>query len=81
MVVYNAAYDRRILDQTCARYGLPSLQRVGWYCAILEYTRFTDVWNVAKDDYRWHKLQDGDRAALGDCRATLATIAWMAEAA
>ncbi|MDP9310326.1 MAG: hypothetical protein M3R24_05455 [Chloroflexota bacterium] len=47
---------------------------------MLEYARFTGVWNTAKNDYRWHKLQDGDHTALGDCRATLATIEWMAEA-
>ncbi|MDP9310939.1 MAG: 3'-5' exonuclease [Chloroflexota bacterium] len=80
VVVYNAAYDRRILEQTCSRAGVPSLRPAGWHCTMLEYARFTGVWNVSKNDYRWHKLQDGDHTALGDCRATLATIAWMAEA-
>lgn len=80
VVVYNAAYDRRILEQTCASYNLPSLRPAGWHCAMLQYAKFTGVWNIAKRDYRWHKLQGGDHTALGDCRATLATIAWMAEA-
>lgn len=80
VIVYNAAYDRRILDQTCARYGLPPVRPAAWHCAMLEYAKFTGVWNAAKQDYTWHKLQGGDHSALGDCRATLATIAWMAEA-
>ncbi len=80
VVVYNAAYDRRILEQSCLLAGVPSLRPAGWHCAMLEYARFTGVWNAAKNDYRWHKLQNGDHTALGDCRATLATIEWMAEA-
>jgi len=79
VVVYNAAYDQRILDQTCARYHLPVLRPSGWHCAMLAYAKFTGVWNAAKQDYRWHKLDGGDHTALGDCRATLMTIAWMAE--
>ncbi len=79
MVVYNAAYDRRILDQTCAGYHLPSLRPSAWHCAMLQYAKFTGVWNASKHDYTWHKLQSGDHTALGDCRATLETIRWMAE--
>ncbi len=79
VVVYNAAYDRRLLDQTCARAGRPSLRPAAWHCAMLEYARFTGVWNAARNDYRWHKLPGGDHTALGDCRATLQTIRWMAE--
>ncbi len=80
VVVYNAAYDRRMLEHSCVRAAVPSLRPADWHCAMLEYARFTGVWNVAKNDYRWHKLQDGDHTALGDCRATLAAIEWMAEA-
>ncbi len=79
VVVYNAAFDRRILDQTCARYGLPALRPAAWHCAMLAYAKFTGIWNAAKQDYTWHKLQGGDHSAVGDCRATLATIEWMAE--
>jgi DNA polymerase-3 subunit epsilon len=79
VVVYNAAFDRRMLDQSCARSGLPSFRPSGWHCAMLAYARFTGVWNRAKDDYTWHKLQGGDHTALGDCRATLTTLEWMAE--
>ncbi|MDP9314349.1 MAG: 3'-5' exonuclease [Chloroflexota bacterium] len=79
VVVYNAAFDRRVLDQTCTRYGLPALRPAALHCAMLEYAKFTGVWNATKQDYTWHKLQGADHSALGDCRATLATIEWMAE--
>ncbi len=78
VVVYNAAFDRRILDQTCARYGVPALGPSAWHCPMLAYAKFTGVWNAAKPDYTWHKLQGDDHSALGDCRATLAAIAWIA---
>ncbi len=51
VVVYNAAFDSRILDQTCARYGLLALRPAASHCAMLEYAKFTGVWNVAKQDY------------------------------
>lgn len=79
VIVYNAAYDRRILEQTGVGYNLPSLRPAAWHCAMLQYAKFTGVWNRDKGDYKWHKLQSGDHTALGDCRATLETIRWMAE--
>ncbi|MDP9312410.1 MAG: hypothetical protein M3R24_16260 [Chloroflexota bacterium] len=48
VVVYNAAFDRRILDQTSARYGVPTLRPAAWHCAMFEYAKFTGVWNAAK---------------------------------
>ncbi len=79
VVVYNASYDRRIIEQTCVRAGMPIPRPAAWHCAMFEYARFMGVWNAAKNDYRWHKLQGGDHTALGDCQATLATIVRMAE--
>ncbi len=63
VIVYNAAYDRRILEQTCARYNLPSLRPAAWHCAMLQYARFSGIWNTEKGDYMWHKLQGGDHSA------------------
>ena len=79
VVVYNAAYDRRILQQTCALVNLPALRPAAWHCAMHEYARFSGAWNEAKHDYRWHPLAGGDHTALGDCRATWTLIRAMAE--
>lgn len=79
VVVYNAAYDRRLLEQTSGRYGLTAPRPAGWHCAMLEYARFSGMWNRFRDGYTWHKLEGGDHSALGDCRATRATLEWMAE--
>lgn len=43
VAVYNAAFDRRILHQTCARYGLPALCPAAWHCPMLEYEAFTGL--------------------------------------
>lgn len=79
VVVYNAAFDRRVLQQSGARWRLPALRPVAWHCAMQEYARFSGAWNAEKGAYRWHKLEGGDHTALGDCWATWALIRAMAE--
>lgn len=79
VVVNNAAYDRRLLQQTCTLANLPALRSAVWHCAMHEYATFTGVWNVAKRNYRWHKLHGGDHPALGDRRGTWAIVRGMAE--
>ncbi len=81
LIVYNAAYDRRILDQTCARYRLPSLRPGAWHCAMVRYAAYVGQWNRLRSTYCWHKLGGGDHSALGDCRATRELMTRMAEVA
>ena len=40
VVAYNVAFDRRVLRQSAARYGLPELE-AHWVCLIEAYTSFT----------------------------------------
>ena len=87
VVIYNAAFDRRILDQACARYGLPRL-RADWHCAMLRYAQFHGEWNYQYESFRWHKLAvacrsegiavSGAHAALTDCFLTLRLLETMA---
>ncbi len=79
VVVYNAAYDRRILQQTCRR-ALRLLTAWGWACAMEQYAAFVGDWSDYHGNYRWQPLPGGDHTAIGDCRATLEIIKEMAAA-
>lgn len=78
LVIYNAAYDRGIIRQCCARAGLPipPLQKV--HCAMEWYSQFIGEWSEWYSSYRWQRLPDGDHSAMGDALATLAVIRGMA---
>ncbi len=79
VVVYNAAYDRRLLNQSASRLPLPEpLLPVRWECAMLKYAEWVGEWNDYHGSFRWQKLKGGDHSALGDCIATLETIRKMA---
>ena len=79
VIIYNAAFDLRLLLQTLRRYRLPSLfdheEKVG--CAMLLYSAWVgEEWPYG--GYKWQKLTGGDHTALGDCRATFEIIKKMA---
>ncbi len=86
VVVYNAAFDRRIVNQCCADYGMPIIA-TDWSCAMMAYAAFHGERNAARSGHRWHKLdlavsrfggQVGGHRALGDavaCRTVVAGIA------
>ena len=86
IIVWNAEYDSRLLDQTCRRYNLPLPACAGWDCAMLKQAQYAGDWSSYFGSYRWQKLEwacEGtgvmpDHTAAGDCRATLAVIRAMA---
>lgn len=80
IVIYNAAFDLRLLQQTMRKYRLPpfELDEEQIECAMLYYAAWQgEIW--ADGSYKWQKLQGGDHSAAGDCRATLELIKRMAE--
>jgi DNA polymerase-3 subunit epsilon len=80
VVIYNAAYDKRILRQSCQAHGLDSLGLfpVAYECAMEWYAQWYGEWNSYWQSYRWQPLAGGDHSALGDCRACLAALQRMA---
>lgn len=79
VVIFNAAFDVRLIRQTLARHSLPSwnLEEDQVECAMLQYSAWQgERW--PDGGYKWQKLRGGDHTALGDCRATLAVIRKMA---
>jgi DNA polymerase III subunit epsilon len=83
VVIYNADFDTRILNEVCRLHGLkpPSLPfvppaRVS--CAMRAYAMWVGEWSDRRGSYRWQKLDGGNHRALGDCLATLQLIQKMA---
>ena len=78
IVVYNAAFDRRMIAVCCAAAGFPE-EEWEWHCAMLHYARFAGVRSDHhRNKFRLHKLGDalaafdlpaGSHRALSDAMA------------
>ena len=79
IVIYNAAYDLRLLQQTQTLYNLPpfGIDRSRFACAMQWYAQFVGEWSARRHRYRWPAL-DGNHRARGDCLACLDIIKKMA---
>jgi DNA polymerase-3 subunit epsilon len=78
VVIYNAVFDKTILQQDCLRHKLKGIPFRA-ECAMLVYSQFVGEWSNYHEDYRWQKLWGGDHTALGDCKATLKVIQEMGD--
>lgn len=80
IVIYNAEYDVRILEQSAWLSGCGvSVDYVAApECAMNQYARWYGDRNDYRGDFRWQKPRGGDHSALGDCRATLHLLKRMA---
>lgn len=67
VVIYNADFDTRIMDQCNMRHRLP-LFKGNWQCAMQQYATFAGQ-RSRRGGYRWHKL--GDAAAAFGHRGTI----------
>lgn len=87
LVVYNAAFDRRILTQSCARHGLEGPRSI-WTCAMAAYAAYREI-TTGRGGFRRHKLEHaaasfgartGGHRAAGDALACRAVVVGMASA-
>ncbi|HMA33489.1 MAG TPA: 3'-5' exonuclease [Chloroflexia bacterium] len=78
VVIYNASFDWPFIEAACARLGAPPPAVADTLCAMLAYAAWVNEVR-SSGGYRWQRLPAGDHTALGDCRATLRVIGWMAE--
>lgn len=87
IVVYNAAFDRRMMTACCTAAGFEIEERE-WHCAMLHYARYAGVRSSHKSNrFRLHKLGDalagfglpaGSHRALSDalaCRSLVQALA------
>ena len=86
VVVYNAAFDRRLIVQSCDRHGLPA-PNVSWECAMRAYAAFFGAAVPGRGGFRLQKLEvaaaafgatTGGHRAAGDALACRAIVAGMA---
>jgi DNA polymerase-3 subunit epsilon len=81
IVIYNAEYDRRLLRQTRALYGLPAfgIDPDRFECAMVYYAGYVGEWS---EYHGWFRRQPlcGNHRALEDCRAVLGDVKRMAAA-
>jgi DNA polymerase III epsilon subunit-like protein len=89
ILAYNADFDHRLLEQTCAKYGLPPFEGAEWGCVM---ERYADFWGE-RSQAGHHKPQslaiacdqqginvEGHHEAVKDCQLTLELIKAMAVA-
>jgi DNA polymerase III subunit epsilon len=60
VVIYNADFDVRVMNQVNRRHGLPEF-RAEWHCAMKQYAAFAGEWHPKYDTFRWHKLTEALR--------------------
>ena len=77
VVIFNAAYDTRLITQTARLYRIP-VPPYSSSCAMLNYAQYLGDWNEYRQSYKWPKLKGGDHSAVGDCKATLEVVRRMA---
>ena len=73
VVIYNAAYDTKLIKQTANLYKL-TVPPYHYSCAMLQYAVYKGEWNDYRNNYAWQKLKGGDHSAVGDCLATLTAL-------
>ena len=82
VIVYNAAYDRRVWDEAVSRLGARASlagRLPPWECAMQRYAAWVgERQRNHPGGYRYRKLPGGDHSASGDCLATLKLIEKMA---
>ncbi|WP_426811698.1 3'-5' exonuclease (plasmid) [Pseudomonas sp. WOUb67] len=86
VVMYNAAFDKRLLSQTHALHGLtaPALTTS---CAMLLYSEWDGQYDRARDSWMWRKLieaadecgvwEEGAHRAHADARMTLGVLRYL----
>jgi len=84
VVMYNAAFDCRMIHQSAKRHNL-SAPNMSAHCAMNNYARFHGEWDQKRDQWKWQSLAKAARQmgvtvegnahrALTDCQTTLGLI-------
>ena len=80
VVIYNAQFDTRIMQQICRREGFPCPRAIlSAECAMLQYSAWFGEWNERYGSYKWQPLPGGDHSALGDCKSLAKVLERMAK--
>ena len=56
VVIYNAEFDLRMMQQSHARYRLPWKERLNTFDLLKLYAEFRGEWDPKRRSYRYHSL-------------------------
>jgi DNA polymerase-3 subunit epsilon len=56
IVIYNAEFDKRMLQQSHARYRLPWKDRLNTFDLLITYAEFHGEWDSKRNSYRYQSL-------------------------
>lgn len=89
VVIYNAEYDLRLMQQSHARYKLPWRENLNTICAMKLYAEYRGDWDPRRRAYRYIRLEDAGKQcsidlpnahrATADALLTQALFHYMAE--
>lgn len=65
VIVYNASYDRGVVDQVNRAAGVP-FRAPEWGCAMLAFADFRAITNPRGTSMKWHKLEEAVRYFGGE---------------
>lgn len=85
IIIYNAAYDTRLIEQTARLYGIkPPMSMYGARCLMLTFSEYIAVPSFRSDGYQYQSLaaacihfeieQTGAHRALADCLTSLEVL-------
>ncbi len=82
LIIYNAAYDKRLITQSCTLAGIPA-PSWKWLtsisaCAMEWYAQYVGEWSDYYQSFRWLPLPSAGHRAVDDCQATLTVLQEMA---
>lgn len=77
VLIYNAEFDVRIIEQSCFHAGLPPFNWPEVVDLMKHFSRWVGDWNPKQNDYSWLRLEGGHRAR-GDCLAMISLMEKMA---
>ena len=82
VIIYNASFDLRMLQQSAFKYNLIPLNIHSVICAMKWYAEYYGQWNDFRNDFKWQRLGNAARQqgidiqdlsahrALDDCEIT-----------
>jgi DNA polymerase III subunit epsilon len=92
LVIYNSAFDLRILAHSAKRQGIFPQQPPEVHCAMLMYAEFYGAWNAERESFVWQRLGEALKQckiklppkmrlhrAASDCEATRLLLHYMAK--
>lgn len=80
VIIFNAEFDMRMIRSTCRHNEMTlSWGRFGdWRCLMTLDAQHYGEWSHYHKSYKWQRLEGGDHSALGDARAALSLLKYIA---